>query len=551
MVSPPSRNLRYPLVRLQRRRYYRRMFFAWRSAGAVALVTLLTSLGCGGSVGTAGALYVRVTGEDMTNVADARVTTDPETQSLTTDALGTVIFATVPTGFYTVTASHPALGSGRTAVKVTAGELTDVTIALQAGQSIDAGMDAPRVDGAATDARLDASDARVDAPPAGDGGMDAPPADAGPSGSIVLAALSKDSNGIDLAWSISAGNAFSSYRVYRAKDTGSFEIINILNAPATLTHRDESPTLGGSYRYRIGGVPATGAEVFSNEQTIVAGVYISVNSQVERLKADPTRPYLYALDRVNNSLHFVNLTTNAVEKSIFIGSSPADLAINLAGTELFVANYGSTEIAVVNLNTREKARSLLVDTSRGTWDGNPYRLVCTAGDMLVFTSLDQWNDLKLVSAANGAHIIATGSLYSPQLATSPDGTRVYASGGTSSGVTRYDVSATALTQVDTSTSSGSTITATKNGMYVFGGNVKILANNLKSVLGTFSESILLANADGSIAVGPSKVHNGTTFSVIKSLPLTTSIMALGSDDRTVYLYDTMSSRIYIYKLPQP
>ena len=86
-----------------------------------------------------------------------------------------------------------------------------------------------------------------------------------------------------------------SYRVYRAKDAGTFEIINILNAPPTLIHRDETPTLGGSYRYRIGGVPSTGASRCSATNSRSSpGVYISVNSQVERLKADPTRPYIYA-----------------------------------------------------------------------------------------------------------------------------------------------------------------------------------------------------------------------------------------------------------------
>jgi hypothetical protein len=517
----------------------------WRVT-MLALVALSAVVGCSGSSKSrGGGLYVKVMADGKTEVADAVVTTDPETQSLTTDALGTVIFPNVPAGFYTVTANHPVLGAGRTAATVTAEHLAEVTVVLPGKSSVDAGMDGPRPDGSG-------SGGSGGSPATGDGGTDGPqdaaPPDGGPSGSIVLAAPSKDSNGIDLSWSIGATGAFSSYRVYRARDTGGFEVINILNAPATLVYRDETPTLGVSYRYRIGGLSAGGIELFSNEQTITAGVYITVNSQVERMKADPSRPYLYALDRVNNSLHFVNLTTKSVEKTIFIGSSPVDLAINMAGTELYVANFGSTEIAVVNLDTREKTRGLLVDTSKGTWDGNPYRLVCTKGDTLVFTSMDQWNDLKLVSASTGAHIVATGSLYTPQLAASPDGARVYATGSTS-GLTRYDVSATALTQVDTG-GGGSPVTATKNGMYVFAGNVKLLANNLKSVLGTFSESILLANTDGTVAVGATKIHNGTTFAVTKSLPLSTSIIALGSDERTVYLYDTTSSRIYLYTLPQ-
>ena len=57
-----------------------------------------------------------------------------------------------------------------------------------------------------------------------------------------------------------------------------------------------------------------------------------------------------------------------------------------------------------------KSRSLLVDTSLGTWDGNPYRW-CARRAALVFTSQDQWNDLKMVNAADGAHLTTIGSLH--------------------------------------------------------------------------------------------------------------------------------------------
>ena len=38
------------------------------------------------------------------------------------------------------------------------------------------------------------------------------------------------------------------------------------------------------------------------------------------MTVDPTRPYLYALDRVNNELLFVNLDTLTLEESIYLGS---------------------------------------------------------------------------------------------------------------------------------------------------------------------------------------------------------------------------------------
>jgi DNA-binding beta-propeller fold protein YncE len=356
-----------------------------------------------------------------------------------------------------------------------------------------------------------------------------------------------------LTWT-STGGPFTSYKIYRAVGTGSFSVIGILNAPPMLTYRDETPMLGTMYSYRVGAVTAASGEVQSNVQSITAGVYIDVGSQVERMKVDPTRPYLYLVDKVNNSLHFVNLTTNTVESTIFIGSTPEDLDINQDGSKLFVADFGSTQIGVVDLATRTMTGTLLVDTAVGTWDGNPYRLACGAGDTLVFTSQDQWNNLKLVNAITGANLTAIGSLFEPGLAASPDGTRIYAgeSGISTATLTRWDISTGKLTQVDISNGINSftsqVVLTSANGMYVFWAGMKFLANNLKSVLGTFSENILATNADGSVVVGQTKIHDGNTFAAKKMLPLSTSIMAMSPDGKTLYLYDMMSSRIYLYGL---
>ena len=115
---------------------------------------------------------------------------------------------------------------------------------------------------------------------------------------------------------------------------------------------------------------ASGQEIQSNTQTIVTGVYIDVGSQIEAMMADPKRPYIYGVDKVNNSLHFINLTTNTVEKTIFVGSSPVDLDINLQGTTLYVANFGSTQIAR-SISHPHHGGSISVDTTVGTWDGIP------------------------------------------------------------------------------------------------------------------------------------------------------------------------------------
>jgi hypothetical protein len=155
----------------------------------------------------------------------------------------------------------------------------------------------------------------------------------------------------------------------------------------------------------------------------------------------------------------------------------------------------------------------------------------------------------MVKAADGTHLTTVGDLYTPTLGRSADGTRVYASGDID-GLVRYNVSGSTLTQADISGSTGSygLINATQDGMYVIAGTQKLLANNLKSVVGSFSEPILVANSDGSVAVSSRTIFNGTTFAQTKTLPLSTTVMAISADGHTLYLYDTTSSRIYVYPI---
>jgi hypothetical protein len=505
--------------------------FGWR---AVAPTLLLAVAACSSS-GTA-SIDVVVKDVSMSLVAEASVTTTPTTESLSTGEDGHARFTGLSAGTYTVSAKAPTAGVATATVSLQAGESRTVTMTLRR-------IDTTGSSDGGTDGGNDAGNDGGDPSDGPDAGGDA----ATMPSPIVLQDLTKDSNGIDLRWVSSA--AFTSYRVYRAQDSsGGFSIINIINDASATAYRDETVTLGVAYRYRVAGLSSTGSEVSSNIQSISAGMFVSVNSQVERMKVDPQRPYLYAIDRVNNSLHFVNLTTQAVEKTIFIGSAPTGLDINAGGTELYVANSGSTEIAVVDLTARAKSRSLLVDTTTYP-SGNPYRIVATTGDTLVFAAQDSYSSLKLTNAVTGASLASVTSSNGGAMVASPDGTHVYTAGYY---LTRYDIVGATMKQVDTTSDFGSsttTISRSGNGTYLFYGAKKVLATNLKSTLGTFPEIIQLANSTGTRAVGVNRVYDGDTYLAKATLPLATTVMAISPDDKTLYLYDTITSRIYLWKMP--
>lgn len=584
-----------------------------------AAVALLAACSSDPVSAPTGALHVEVRDSFGNLASDAVVDTIPATESLVTDALGTVLFRTIVAGVYEVTARHPTLGAARLPVKVEAGDIallplrlsgavamdpqapTVVILSPTSGSQVAAGAkvsfrasvrddrDAPPLlrlewrssrdgklgsstagnDGSVTFAAALTAGAHVVSLVATDSGgrmgqgaitvrvegqepgVDAGPGlDGGPGTPISLAPPTKDERGIDLSWT--TDGVFASYNVQRDDGNGTFAVIGVLGGNQT-THRDETVTFGRTYRYRVVGNPASGPAVTSNVQQIEAGVFIALNTQVETMLVDPKLPLLYAIDKVNNSLHFVDLSKKAIAKTIFVGSTPVDMDFNLAQTELYVANFGSTEIAVVDLAKQAKSRGLFVDTKLG-WDGNPWSLSCLASDKLVFTSEDQWNDLKLVSTLDGKNLQVIGSYSEPDLARSPDGTRVYVGESSISRATlaRYDLQNGMLKLTDDSGDVGGftsrRVVVSGDGQYVFYAAKKFQANNLKAVLGTFAEVVHAVTTKGDVAFGSTRIFDGTTFAAKGMLPVSTTVMALSPDDKTLYLYDGKSSRLYIYPL---
>jgi DNA-binding beta-propeller fold protein YncE len=137
--------------------------------------------------------------------------------------------------------------------------------------------------------------------------------------------------------------------VYRAGPGQDYEVIGVLNDRTVSSFRDTGIAFGATYSYCVAVVTRAGREITSNIEQGSAGVYIEINGQVEAMQVDGQRPYLYALDRVNNSLYFINTQSRQLEKTIFVGSIPTDMDIDAMGGELFIANFGASEIAVVDL----------------------------------------------------------------------------------------------------------------------------------------------------------------------------------------------------------
>ncbi|GJM34909.1 MAG: hypothetical protein DHS20C18_39100 [Saprospiraceae bacterium] len=554
-----------------------------------------------------GAIFVTVKSFNQL-VDNALISTIPETQTIQTGATGTVLINDVPPGIYQVNATHPGIGSGIAPANVASGQIANVIINLVQGvfeapmisivspanQSVfDIGAeveitanvgddsDAPQdinlewssdIDGLLSTTNANSNGVAtltISTLTEADHVIQVKATDLDGNFStatlnlsirplpnaIVLSPLQAESNGISLNWTVSDEPDFANYKIYRSKgSTNFFQVINVVNDVNDVDYFDNDLQIFSTYYYRIGMVLSNNEESFSNIESVeYSGESIDVGTQIEAMVVDPNRPYIYGLDKVNNSLLFINKEQSVVEKTIFVGSSPTDMDFSQDGDLLFIANFGSTEMAVIDLNTQEIDYTFHVDANAGTWDGNPYRLVVMEGNRVAFTSEDQWNNIKLVNGTTGALLQATGSIYQPDLLKNPSGTVLYVAetGSSGSQLFRYNLQGNQLVEVDASnsgSSTGRTAVISGNGQYIFYQKKKILAANLQSNLGTFLENIYAVDEDGSVAVGEENYYNANNFSIIGSLPVSTRIMAFDTDYETLFLYDTNTSKIIIFAI---
>ena len=556
-----------------------------------------------------GDLFVKVT-QNGDPVGGAIITTDPPSITDSTDATGTVLLQDLEVGAYRVFADKSPIGQGVAGVQVMDDQLVEAFLSLQAGTYnapylyiftdnyyVDAGSpilirgtvsdDSPAqsltiafnssLDGPLGTAvpfssngnfeiRLDSlspGEHRITASTKDDENLTAfaeltlqviklPDA-------VVVDSVYSDGQGLRIDWQPSAETEFVRYKVLRSEydQNDYYQEIAYIDDQSVSSYLDEEVTYATTYYYKIAVEVADG---YVSESEFVQGRYllpgISLGLGLVRLIADAERPYLYGLDRVNNNMVFINLEDGAVEKTIFVGSAPSDISLSLDNTLAYIANYGSSRIAVVDLESKEKIRDITVDTQAGSWEGNPYRLAVMAGNRLAFTSEDQWNSVKLVNAETGVHLYDVGSVYQPGLLTNEDGTVLYVteSGSSGSTVIRYNLEGSTLTQVDQSNGSygygdrDAFITA--DGKYIYYNGLKLLAANLGTLVGTFNDNIMAATADGGVAVGRRNVWDGETFAILAELPIEPDLVVIPPGTRRAYLYVDVTGQLITYELPE-
>ena len=111
-----------------------------------------------------------------------------------------------------------------------------------------------------------------------------------------------------LNWSASNEEEFSSYKVTRTtSSSGPFDVVEVISDVNQTSFTDSGLIFGNTYHYQIVVVVNNGDESKSNTKTsIFEGENIDLGVNIVQMLVDPSRPYIYALDQINDSLLFIN-----------------------------------------------------------------------------------------------------------------------------------------------------------------------------------------------------------------------------------------------------
>lgn len=567
--------------------------------------------GGGGVTGDGlGDVFVRVEFNGQ-SVEGASIVTDPVSIEGVTDETGSVLLKDIPVGSYRFMADRAPLGRGVTGVMVEDNLLKNIDIRLEAGDYITPRLRLYTLNGAfnydlSEPVELEGSVMDDDEPASftitlesdlsGVVATTRPGANGVfrfsetlPEGIHQLKVSTEDSDGIEvqtslpnrisitrqpdavefdsvaivdgqltLYWQASQEPGFENYEILRQSNNSNFfSTLATINQITTESYVDATAEYGVPYTYKIRVNTNAGGSRDSEFRTgryILPG--IDLQTGIVMLRADHERPYLYGLDRINNNMLFINTDTRSVEKTIFVGSAPADLAFSLDNDLAYIANYGSSQIAVIDLETQEKTRDLIVDVNAASWEGNPYRLTVLNNNRIAWTSEDQWCSISIVNASNGAHLGSGASIYQPGLLSSEDGQILFAteSGSTGSQAIRFSFDDNELSEISSSNSStnfGSRDACLSgDGRYLFYKGAKLLTNNLNTNLGSVNDHILASTDEGDVVVGRRNVWDAETFAIQSVLPFEADLAVIPRGGRTAYIYLDEASQLIVVDLPE-
>jgi cysteine-rich repeat protein/YVTN family beta-propeller protein len=254
-----------------------------------------------------------------------------------------------------------------------------------------------------------------------------------------------------------------------------------------------------------------------------------------KLIHDPVRPRLYGVDTAAAEVVVIDARTLQPTRSIRVNTTPTDLAIDAAGTTLFVGHQDVQGFARIRLDDLTFERYVV--TPRVT-----YQVAAVSNGRVVTIDEDQWTIPSLLDATTGA-VLSEGSMaYDSALSATADGTTVFVGEADSTGgnATRYSVVTGALVATGHTPHGfyfpARSIAALPDGTGVYYAGVLLDGNDLGVQRYTVNEKIVAVSPDGRRALSSTGVYDVATGRRLGALPVTASAPAISPDSKKAFLF---------------
>ncbi|MEA3443250.1 MAG: hypothetical protein U9R19_00840 [Bacteroidota bacterium] len=379
--------------------------------------------------------------------------------------------------------------------------------------------------------------------------------------------IEKDYNSVSLRWTKYLEDDFEQYKVYRTEELGMFgqdDIIATINNVDDTLFVENLLLVGHIYYYQVEVVNTNMQSNFSNCKSVDPGIFIETSNDIRHMLADPDRNYIYAIDYLNDELLFINTETEDIEKKLTMSDGPIDLDIDASGNTLYVICMNDDRITIIDLQTQTIINTVdLPAASLLSLDNLHYHIACGRHNRLFYVDAGLSPKLRMLNTENWTILYEWETEGVGDLAVSKDGNTLYIWNqffwgyipiNNDAYIKKIDCSTDELALVQTSlTNIGREpldlpILLYNNDSKLISKRCKFSTKNINSQNGHFGQNILCVSEVNNIAFSENGIYSLNNNMYLKPMPLTSSIMAVPSNNNVLYVFHASSSRIYIISL---
>jgi hypothetical protein len=298
------------------------------------------------------------------------------------------------------------------------------------------------------------------------------------------------------------------------------------------------------------------------------GVEIPVEIEVEPLsvthiRSDRTSEKIYAISEEDSDvtarayLLEIDSASETVLRTLEVGSSVTDFAIHYSDDLIYVTNWKSGNLLVIDKNNFTFIKSIAFQPSGGTGysSGDVYRVAAGVSERIIVEEEDQWIDLSLVDT-NTENSLATEFVREGGGAFGPAGRYYYHGENNSSAaeIIKFDTSGDTFTQLAAvrppamSSYHGSrTVVVSEDGSRVFWAGT-VLDKDLEPEWG-IGETIYSTSTEGRFAFAEMAIYDINLRRQTLAMPASTTVS--GYNSTTQKLVVQVGNKLKFYSLSSP